>query len=105
MSRYYEMSIEVKGYDDTKEIDIREAVSVYDELKSRPALCKSQSLDLKKEDYVMVDGQMCLERIWLSRDPFQEAAVQVERRECPNGSWENVAEYEVEWWTILSRIT
>lgn len=26
MSRYYEMSIEVKGYDDTKEIDIREAV-------------------------------------------------------------------------------
>lgn len=69
--------------------------SIYNELKSRRTLCQTQSLDLKHEDYVMVDGQMCLERIWPSRDPSQEAAVQVERRTCPNGSWEDVAEYEV----------
>ena len=69
--------------------------SVYQDLKSRPTLSCSQSSDLKSEQYVMAGGQMCLERIWLSRDPTQEAAVQVERRTCPDGSWEDVAEYEV----------
>jgi hypothetical protein len=69
--------------------------STYNELKEKPTLCQSQSIDLKSEEYIMHNGKLCLERIWLSRDPTQEAAVQVERRECPNGSWEDVAHYEV----------
>ena len=67
----------------------------YEDLKSRPTLCQSQSLDLKSEEYTMHGGKLCLERIWLSRDPTQEAAVQKERRTCPNGGWEDVGEYEV----------
>lgn len=70
--------------------------SVYEDLKSRPTLSATQSLDLKSEEYVLSDGETCLERVWLSRDPKSEAAVQVEQRTCPNGSWEDVAEYDVE---------
>lgn len=62
-----------------------------------PTLAVGQTADLKRESYVDAGGAVWLVRWWLKRCGVEDgdtgAAVEVEARLCPNGSWFDVGEY------------
>ncbi len=69
--------------------------ALYWVLRDQPTIHANQTLELKVEEYVATGEDFCLERIWLQREHTTKPKVLVERRSWPNGSWKDVAEYEV----------
>jgi len=51
---------------------------------------------LKKEEYIMVEDKLVLERHWVAMSGNTDTIVFTERRTCPNGSWETHTEFALE---------